>query len=960
MTPPRPLLARVVPVTAVLGLLAGTLATVHALAPAAEHGTTAATVEGADAQRFLRLTGGVPTGPTEVPVDNESVGAAASSVAEACTRNPATVAALPNGWCLSPAGTNVDVLRFPLGLAPTSSGKVVVTSNSGGVQGLTVIDQATMQATQSTAANLFMGVTETADHRIYAAGGNANRVFRYRLTGNTLATQDLTEAGTVPVHNAIDGVAGRLGAGAQVLPAVDGIRVTSYPGTLLRYGGYVVAAGTLSEASSACPGKQPACGYVSILDSATDTVVGRAAVGMDPIGLAVDVPRKLLYVSNWADEAGRGAGHGTVSVVSLANPSKPREIAVVRVGHHPAAVQLSKDRRRLFVANTNDDSISVVDVVGRPRVVATETVRPRPGMPVGAHPDAFALSPDGKTLFVALAGMNAVEVRDGRTGGRVAGHPMYIPTGWYPSALAVTGSAAHYKLWVANAKGVGPSMGYNASVFSNGSKTQGTVGAIDLPAPARTANAWTAAVVRNDSLDEASVSPCARNRGVRISTVLCPPAGKRSPLKHMVFVITENKTFDQYFGDLPTSDNGYRADPTYNIYGSTITPNHHRLATPYSLGDNFFSDAEVSVTGHSWTSGAVATDHNERTWQADYDQGIRGSHGNGDPLKGSISGAQGAAIQGGENELYDPEGGFVFEAFKRAGATPPSDRPGKLSMAIYGESTSRAAGKTMDAYQAPGWKAGDIAYSDTCRVLSFRDGVAPDGPSPAFAAGSPPAGFAAGDCDGRKLASAFTLKHWIDVYKKTGRDIMPSFLYISLPQNHTLATTLGNPTPQSMVADNDYAVGLLVDSLSHSPFWKSTAVLQTEDDTQVAGDHISALRDYLQVSSPWAQPGPNHQWGSMPAALRTIEQVFGVQPISLFDRLAMPMHEAFLPSLSSRPNLTPYTAVKAMVPFNVNQPGAAGADLSALLDFSTYDRVDEQLLNAILYADARHQPVRLP
>ncbi len=155
-----------------------------------------------------------------------------------------------------------------------------------------------------------------------------------------------------------------------------------------------------------------------------------------------------------------------------------------------------------------------------------------------------------------------------------------------------------------------------------------------------------------------------------------------------------------------------------------------------------------------------------------------------------------------------------------------------------------------------------------------------------------------------------------------------------------------------MVADNDYAFGLLVDSLSHSPFWSSTAVMQTEDDTQIAGDHVSALRDYLTVASPWAKPGPNHQWGSMPSVLRTIEQVFGIAPISLFDRLAVPMHEAFLPTLASKPNLTPYTAVKALIPFNLNQPGAPGAELSATLDFSTYDRVDEQVLNKILYAAA--------
>jgi hypothetical protein len=175
-----------------------------------------------------------------------------------------------------------------------------------------------------------------------------------------------------------------------------------------------------------------------------------------------------------------------------------------------------------------------------------------------------------------------------------------------------------------------------------------------------------------------------------------------------------------------------------------------------------------------------------------------------------------------------------------------------------------------------------------------------------------------------------------------------------------MATNVGSPTPQSMVADNDYALGLLVEALSRSPFWSSTAVLQTEDDTQVAGDHVSALRDYLQVASPWAQPGPNHQWGSMPALLRTVEQIFDVRPISLFDRLAVPMHEAFVPSLATKPRLTPYAAVRSNVPFRLNEPGAVGADLSARMDFRTYDRVDEELLNAILYAAVRHRPLVIP
>ncbi|MDT7572602.1 MAG: hypothetical protein QOE05_2776 [Actinomycetota bacterium] len=907
-------------------------------------------------QRFLSLTGDRPA--TADPDDTQQA-APASAVAEAdCTKDPSTVGTLPNGWCLRPAGHSVDVLRFPLGLIPTSNGKVVVTSDSGGVQGLTAVDQTSLATTQTTAGNLFVGVAETKDGRIYAAGGNANRVFRYQWAGPKLQSQDMTEEATFPIHGAIDGITGRTPLGPQNAPGVDGIRVTTYPGQLQTFGDYVLAAGTLSEPAPNCPTKRKVCGFVSVIDSRVDAVVGRAPLGLDPYGLALDPARKRLYVSNWADEAGRGEGVGTISVVDISNPTAPREISFTKVGHHPSAVLLSADRKKLYVANTNDDTISVLDVRGTPRVVATESVRPVEGVPAGAHPDALALSPDGSTLFVALAGLNAVEVRDGGTGARVAGRPVYIPTGWYPSALTVTGTAKKYRLWVTNAKGTGPSLGYNGSVLANGTATNGTLTVVDLPVPAATANRWTETVIDNDDLDGANVDPCKPGRGVRISPVLCPPKGKKSPIKHVVYIVTENKTFDQYFGDLPTSDNGYRADPTFVLYGNNVTPNHHKLAGPYSLGDNFFSDAEVSVTGHSWTSGAVATDHNEKTWEADYDEGIRGNHGNGDPLKGSLGGDPGLEINEAEAELDDPEGGYIFEAFKRAGATPPSDRPGRLSMGIYGESVARESGKALDAYNAPGWKDGDIAYSDTCRVLTFKDGQAPDGPSPAFGVGSAPAGINTNDCDGRKLDDRFSLKHWTEVYKKTGRDIMPSFIYMSLPQNHTLATTVGNPTPQSMVADNDYAVGLLVDALSHSPFWGSTAVMQTEDDTQVAGDHISSLRDYLEVSSPWAKPGPNHQWGSMPALLRTIEQIFGVAPISLFDRLATPMHEAFLSSAKDKPNLTPYDAVKPQIPFNVNQPGATGAALSATLDFSTYDRVDEQLLNEILYAAIRHRSLQ--
>jgi DNA-binding beta-propeller fold protein YncE len=926
--------------------------------------------ETGEAKRFLDLTRGQGTA-----APNGSSPAAAGDAtgpADAVTGDR-----MPNGWRITPAGDQVETQRFPLGLTATAdASQVIVTSDSGGLQSLHVIDADSLQTTMTPAANLFMGVAVTPEGQVFASGGNADRVFRLRLAGPALVHQDATELQPFPAHGALDAVTGNVTgqSPAPNLPVGDGIRVPGYPGNSLLDGSLLYVAGNLSEPGgqpSVCPGGQAVCARVTIIDTAAangfGSVVGRAPVGMDAYALALDPARKVLYVSNWADESGRGNGvGGTVSAVDVSNPAAPREVGWVRVGHHPSAVQLSADRTRLFVANTNDDTISVLDVSGpSPTVVATESVKPASGVPVGAHPDAFALSPSGDRLFVALAGMNAVEVRDGRTGARMAKDAKYIPTGWYPSALLVTGTPDDYRLWVTNAKGNGPAPGVNASVGwlgnpPTGPRTNGTVSRIDLPVADAQLNAWSKRVVENDQLDRAAVKACDRRSGVIVSEVLCPKKGKASPIKHVLYVVTENKTFDQYFGDLDPKR--YDADPKWLLYGQPVTPNHHAMVDRYSLSDRFFSDAEVSVTGHSFTSGAIATDHNEKTWQADYDQGIRGSHGGGDPLRPSVgSGEENEAIRGAEDELDDPEGGYIFEAFKRAGAKPPVTPKADLTMAIYGESTARESGD-MSAYQAKGknkdgttayWKQGDIQYFDTCRANMFITGQAGDSPWP-----DTPEQVQ--DCAGRTLDPQFTLAHWTELFEKTGQDVMPNFMYMSLPVNHTLGTNLGSATPPSMVADNDYAFGLIVEALSKSPFWESTVVMQTEDDTQAAGDHVSPLRDYLQVVGPWAKPGPNHQWGSMGSLLRTIETIFDVPPISLNDKLALPQHEAFRRTLKDKPDTRPYKAVKPVIPFGVNQLGAPGQEASMAMDWSTFDRIDEATLNAILYALARGTPVQLP
>ena len=508
--------------------------------------------------------------------------------------------------------------------------------------------------------------------------------------------------------------------------------------------------------------------FASVIDTGNDSVVGRFAVGLDAYGLALD--GDTLYVSNWGDQAGRGAGVGTVSVVPL-DPTThvpTGESRFVAVGHHPSALEVDPASKKLFVADTNDDQVSVVDT-------STSAVTHVPvgvsGAPIGTHPDAFALSPDGSMLLVALAGLNAVQVLDATTGMPLgsttpSGSPTYIPTGWYPAALrAVPGPGGRTRLWVANAKGEGPGPGINGSVFADGNQSGGTISRVDVD-PSRF-RAWTQQVIDNDGLDPA-LDACSVALGP--SPAVCP-AGS-SAIKHVVYIVAENKTFDQYFGDLAGSmpNAGYNADPSYLLYGQPVTPNQHKMLADgvAGLGDNFFSDAEVSVTGHSYTSGAIATDHNEKTWPADYDNGVRGTHGGGDPLRPSAGSKPEPAIQHAEDVLNDPQGGYLFESFVRAGAVPPDKAgPGKLSMGIYGEHTLTVPynGIDMAPYKAKwtrpdgttvDWKAGDLQYFDTCRAGQFVSGKTTGG-------NSPDTDYSR-DCEARQLDPQYVLKHWEDAY----------------------------------------------------------------------------------------------------------------------------------------------------------------------------------------------------
>jgi DNA-binding beta-propeller fold protein YncE len=917
----------------------------------------------------------------------------------------------PNGWLLRPAGIQIDTPRAPTGVTVSPDAKTAYVVNSGIFdEQLVVIDAETLARTLAPATDLYMGVAADGAGNVWAAGGNRNKVWQFRAVGP--AAVGTRHAGLIPGSPNI------------------GISTVGYPGNMvLGPGNRLFVAGNLSVPQSfiatrdslagACPNGAPAakpiCSVVNVIDvsnpMAQSPAVRLVPVGRDAYGLALKGgTANKLYVTNWADEtnAARAAGTGTVSIVNLAS-SHETELTKIAVGHRPTGIALSPDGSTLVVANTGDDTITIFSVgpSGDLTLVDTKSVKTSADAPRGAAPIAVAFAPDGSYLFVALAGQNAVQVRnaDGTaiprtvtvgsgSGAQSVSVPnTYIPSGWFPSALATSpapSGAGPMRLWVTNLKGIGGGPGFNgdAEPFM-GSRTQGTVSAIDVAASSF--DEWTATVVENNhwtqlftvGAEDAASNSCLAAplpSGTAYSRLLCPAHraadGVDPHQLHVVYIVKENKTFDQYFGDIKPTLPDADADPTWLLYGEPVTTNQHNLARAFRLSDNFWSDAEVSVTGHSWTSAGYATEHNEITWGPEYDMGIRG-HRNSGQYDGQFSGPTDSDVRAAEGHLVEPEERLV-DVFADSDYT----------FRIYSDDVEQDRPAAAQQIPIGKWGIGsstihhgrDLDFPDTDRAEILLHGhvisnawtfcgvpcTSPPSPPPATFGND----FALTDSEKTK----FTLDGWKGLYDEciglggtnaSCQSAMPNFLYVALPVDHTLGFNPYLPTPASMVANNDYAVGMIVDALSKSPFWKNTAIFVVEDDTQLAGDHVDSHRTFLLTAGGLARSGGthvSHQAGSFPALLKTIETLFGLEPFTIYDRGAVPLHDVLVECLtvsifcSNAAHTDNYDAVKPPVPFLRNPPGTTLAELSTMVDWRL-DRGDPDLVTAIIYAGERGWPI---
>ncbi len=639
------------------------------------------------------------------------------------------------------------------------------------------------------------------------------------------------------------------------------------------------------------------------------------------------------YVSNWGGRrpgpgdaigpAGRGttvridletgiANEGSVSVIDLRSGKISAEIPV---GLHASALVLAPGGRYVVCANAASDTLSVIDTE-TDAVVETIWAKAGPADLFGASPNALAFDRGGKVLYVANGTQNAVAVIDFKPSVRASKLIGLVPVGWFPGAIVVHHGLG--RLCVANIKGLDPARGTDELTGLTGFNSRQYHGSLSLlPVPASSdLPRLTAAVWENYHRERVARALLPPRSGV--SAVPVPERiGEPSLFKHVVYVIKENRTYDQVLGDMPEGD----GDPSLCVFGENVTPNQHKLASEFVLLDNTYCCGILSADGHQWSMTAFGTDYLERSfagWPRSYPDGM------------------------GEDEVdalaYAPSG-FIWDNALRHGKT----------LRDYGEFAIPVV-----KWSDPG-RPGQPDWAACWRERRAPTGEVVIGSEPAIESLRP---YLAAKTVGwsMEVPDAFRADFFIRElaeFERTGT--FPDMVLICLPNDHTSGTKEGLPTPAASVADNDLAFGRIVEALSRSRFWKETVVFGIEDDPQNGWDHVSGYRTTAYVASPYTKRGQvvGTRYNTI-SILRTIEQILGLPPMNQFDAAAEPMFDCFMGTFDP----APFEAVANRIPLDeMNPPAATIADpllraqarLSARLDFKRVDACPEDVLNRILW-----------
>ncbi|MDR3632848.1 MAG: bifunctional YncE family protein/alkaline phosphatase family protein [Isosphaeraceae bacterium] len=774
---------------------------------------------------------------------------------------------LPNGWTITPAGRHVPLTDMVLNIMPLADGRHAIAATSGyNRHELSLVDLEARKvvSAESVAQSWFGLAAEPGTERIWWSAGGSARLHVFRLAEGALR------------------------------PAAPPVVESALPKEQAK--GHFRSGLTFDHAGATVYSLDINAGTISALPLKGDRPFRTAKAGTRPYDIVLARNGSRLYVSDWASRA----------VLAL-DPADLGVVAKIPVGEHPNQIALHPKDDRLFVACASSNSVAVIDTL---RGAVTETIATTlfPKAPEGSTPDALAVAPDGRTLYVANADNNCVAVVDVATASHshVKG---FIPTGWYPSAVAVTPDGKN--LLVGVGKGnqtrpnpfdvTKPAEGTNETETPKrrrypyiGTTLSGALSIVPVPDDKQLA-AYTETVYRNCPYADSLLTDAPYPHKTAVPTKVGDP----SPIQHVIYIIKENRTYDQVFGDV----NRGNGDPSLVMFGARVSPNHHKLAEEFVLLDNLYCNGHVSADGHPWSTMAYNTDYIARNWALTY-SGRAGVNDDDD------------------GDLAKAPSGYLWDACARNGLT-------YRSYGEYGRRVSQPDG----TFKMEGAVPGLVGH------------FCPDWGLPAE--------------KGRPVRDTDRVETFLKefrAYEKSGD--LPRFIVMSLGEDHTTGTKTGAFTPEACVASNDLALGRLVEAVTKSAYWPKTAIFVIEDDAQNGPDHVDAHRTIGLVISPYTKRRSldSTQYSTV-SMLRTMELILGLAPLSQYDAAAKPMFASF----TEQPDLKAYEHEPARIDLNAKNGALAyGAERSNRMDFSEYDKIDDFELNEILWRAVKGAHAPLP
>jgi YVTN family beta-propeller protein len=715
---------------------------------------------------------------------------------------------------------------------------------------------------------------------------------------------------------------------------------------------------------------------VVLLDPATGKVEQRFDLSENdvvpstyPVALAVSKDGKQAFVALWnaSEIVELDLAKGIVGrKLALFKPTSP-----VATGTHPCGFEFSPDGKTLYVVLANRDAVAAVNVGGGQFSVKGYFDTRLPGQSYfGAEPEALAVNADGSRLYVANSASDTVAVIDTRKlTPKVSKQGMvepagFVPTGWMPMSMAFLPSPAGGKLYVATAKGngTGPNnfpQRVNQAAESNrppsnttyiGTLLYGSLATLDETEIEKNLAQWTAVALESNRMKAAQEK-------------IAFAGGAENRIKHVIYIIKENRTYDQIFGDLKKDGKPVgNGDSSLTMFGEAITPNEHKLALQFGVLDNFFDSGEVSGDGHVWSTAAIGSDYLEKTWEQNYRGGQRtydfeGVVADGYPLLQKIPDVNEPASGylwgdlAAHGKTYYHFGEFISTKFcDQVKTANPQQGP-----MLEGQSCARKAiapGETLPAE----WGGGVNKWAWPIPLMASNIATKPELVGH-FAAESPDFNLQIPD----QVRVDIFMKHlagWL-ADKQQGKDTMPNFVMLRLGNDHTAGTRPGGPTPKSSVADNDLAVGRAVEAIAHSPFWDDTAFFILEDDAQAGGDHVDAHRSIALVVSKYAPhtasgtPFVDSRFYSTVSVIRTMETLLGLPPMNNNDAFSSLISTLFTGPGDQEPYVADYSNRDNGLIYTANKKNAEGARESMKMDFRHADHADAQKLNVILWKDAK-------